>query len=261
MVKDKTVVIPAGTFKIPAVYYTQNVMDPAKKDYNLIIYLSGAGGASPYGPDIDKIANSGEHSSLLTNGGDKNGFLVLAPQFIQSYNGWQNDWKGAEYLNWVIDWALQKLPINKANITLTGYSQGGCGTWDYGIRKIEYTKKIRNYVMVAAGGQEGSNKLFVEAGSRVWAFHGTADSVPAVNLQNLVKELNDAKINPPAKITLYPGKGHGIVSDVYSTQALYDWIKQDVPTQEPPVEPPVFRPTHIIKRKDGSAEEVRIETL
>lgn len=217
---------------IPAVQYLLPVTNPAGT-YPLVVFLPGAGENTTSAPNINLVLNNGNHANLL-RAAEQRGFLVLAPQFIQSYNNWEPDWKGARYVDDVIEWAKKNLPVDPRRIYLTGLSQGGGGTWDYLIRDIKFTSKIAAAVPVCPAPQDGNWSLIAQANLPVWSWHANDDNrnpvtatLDPINLLN-----NFYKIVPTAQMTIFPsgmfGKDpHSIWGTVYDpvgNKKLYDWL-------------------------------------
>lgn len=250
--------------KIPAIQYI-----PKSDTGNLaiVVFLHGAGEVGDGTlTGLNKLYNSTNHANIL-KAAEQYGFIVLAPQFVQAYNGWRPDWNGAEYVNTVIDWARANLPIDKARIYLTGLSSGGGGTWDYLIRKLEYDQKIAAAVPVCPAPQDGNWSLIAQANVPVWAFHANDDpSNPVTASINPVNLLNSTyKISPAAKITVYPTGGHGIWTKVYGTAELWPWLlsqKRGTVVVDPP--PPTPTKTVVAKLEitlysDGTTETKKLQ--
>lgn len=223
---------------IPAIRYDQNTTNGTNMP--LVLFLHGRG---EYGDGSDNglkvLLNSGNHSGILRAADERKNFLVLAPQFVQAYNydiignkivqTWKPDFTGGRYVDDVVNWALKNMPIDPNRIYVTGLSSGGSGTWESILNKKEFTDKFAAAVPVCGGEQIGNYDLPVQSNVAVWAFHGANDSgkdggtEPEGSIRS-VKKLNDRNISPTAKITIYPGMGHGIWSTVYNTPELYDWL-------------------------------------
>ncbi len=251
--------------KIPAVQYMPK-FDTSLRNLPIVIFLHGAGEVGDGTlTGLNKLYNSTNHANLLKYGNER-GFIVLAPQFVQAYNGWRPDWNGAEYVNNVITWARSNLPIDPSRIYLTGLSSGGGGTWDFLIRKQEYTNLIAAAVPICPAPQDGDWSLIVKAGTPVWSFHANDDRAnPVTATINPVNYLNSQKINPPAKTTIYPTGGHGIWGTVYGTSAMYDWLlaqkKGSVPAPEPPQPPAktIVAKLEITLYSDGTTETKKLQ--
>lgn len=225
--------------KIPAVKYLLPDTDHSKQ-YPLVIFLHGAGEVGDGSmAGLDRLYNNGNHKPLLTNA-EQRGFLVLAPQFVQAFNSWQPDWKGATYVDAVVEWAIANMPIDSNRIYLTGLSAGGGGTWDYLIRDLKYTSKIAAAVPVCPAPQDGNWQLIAQAKVPVWSFHAKDDPANPVSATiGPITLLNEKfAANPVAKMTLYESGGHGIWSTVYSTAGLYDWLLAQKSTPVAPLPAP-----------------------
>jgi predicted peptidase len=58
----------------------------------------------------------------------------------------------------------------------------------------------------------------------IWAFHGDADNiVPASRSIDMIRAIEN-KGGKQAKLTLFPGVGHGAWTPTYNNMAVWDWL-------------------------------------
>lgn len=252
-------------YKVPAIRYDQNTMESGKS-YPLVIFLHGLGETGD-GSDagLNKLLNSGNQANILKYGDLRKDFIVLAPQFVLTYNykyvgtkteqSWMPDWYGGYYVRDVINWALKNLPVDPTRIGITGLSSGGGGTWDAVIRRQEITDLVAWVAPVCPAPQSGDWTLPVKSSLPVWAFHANDDTSNPVSATNEPVDLmNKLGIKPAAKKTIYPSGGHGIWGKVYDTKELWDWaMSQKNGNEVPEPEPPAKRPLSKVYFQDGES--------
>lgn len=225
--------------KIPAIKYLLNSMEPGKK-HPLVLFLHGKGDEGDgTSAGLDKLLNSDNHKNLLTNS-EANGWIVLAPQFVQKLNDYYlPEWAGGAYVLKALNWAVANMPVDISRIYLTGLSGGGGGAWDAITRSAEITKRFAAVVPIC-GTQlsDGNWKLPAETNLPIWAFHATDDGTVGVSASRLqVGLVNSYKPNPAAKYTEYPSGGHYIWGRVYGDSALYTWLGAQKRSINPDPEP------------------------
>lgn len=255
MKPTKLYITNAGGYKVPAIRYDQNVMEPGKK-YNLIIFLHGLGETGD-GTDsgLNRLLTNTNHANILKFGDIRKDFIVLAPQFVLPFNyryvgdkteqSWMPDWNGGLYVRDVTLWAIQNLPIDPTRIGLTGLSSGGGGTWDAVIRSKEITDLFAWIAPVCPAPQSGDWTLPVKSNLPVWAFHAKDDDRnPVTATTEPVDLMNKLGILPTAKQTIYPDGKHAIWGRVYGTVELYEWGMDQVNGNDIPVDPEPIKRLH-----------------
>jgi len=256
--------VNGGGFKVPAVKYSPNKIEAGKK-YPLVVFLHGNGQTGTEATNsIDRLYNSGEHANILKYA-DQLGFFVFAPQFVQAYNyakiggkitqTWRPEFAGGNYVNDAIDWAIANLPIDPAKVHGTGLSGGGGGWWDYVTTSQQFADKLASCIPICGTELSGTPNWDAAKTVPIWAFCGDKDSFYGGN----VRQCERAN----AKLTTIAGAGHNIWGGVYNMAEIYAWMFSNVndPNPMPIPTEPAFKPTHIIRKADGSSESVRIETL
>lgn len=225
--------------KYPGVIYRPSNLDQSKK-YPLVIFFHGQ---SEMGTGTDasltqKIINNGNHAQLLVNA-QKYGFIVVAPQLVQSLNEWNPGWK-ATYIRRFWDYSWKNLNIDTARIYVTGLSLGGGGVW-VAICDPFMSARISSAVPICGTPQYENNfSIPAKSGVAVWAFHAKDDqTVAVIHSENQVKYITEASPLIAPRLTLFATGGHNIWGSVYSSDTVYKWMFSYKRQQAPPPEPPV----------------------
>ncbi len=164
---------------------------PDKIRYPLLLFLHGAG---ERGRNLDLVKLHGLHNMVSVH--DPFPFIVVSPQVPEQ------GWWDSEILNALLDYAVEKYPVDKTRIYVTGLSMGGYGTWDLISR---YPHLFAAAIPICGGG----NRLLVHNAKNVpvWAFHGDAD--PVIPLDRSVEMIDALKqAGGDARLTVYPDTGH-----------------------------------------------------
>ena len=105
-------------------YWLYTPSDPTE-NMSLIVYLHGGSGK---GDDLELITAVDGFPKYLRDGqlGDVRAYVII-PQLPSSQKGWAN---GAAAVYELIQVTVSKFGIEEANISLTGHSMGGTGTWN-----------------------------------------------------------------------------------------------------------------------------------
>lgn len=109
-----------GTFR----YWLYTPSDPTE-NMPLIVYLHDGSGK---GDDLNLITDVDGFPQYLQSGelGDVRAYVII-PQLPSTQKGWVN---AAEAISDLIDQTASTYKIDKNNISLTGHSMGGTGTWN-----------------------------------------------------------------------------------------------------------------------------------
>ncbi len=182
--------------------------DPGKS-WPLLVFLHGSG---ERGDDLKKVAAHGV--PLLLESGKKLPFIVVAPQC--PLKQW---WVPAAVMDLIGDIRSQ-YRVDSRRIYLTGLSMGGFGAWTTAARYPGFFAAI---APVCGGAlPEATDRL---AGTPAWVFHGDADAVVPLRLDDrIVTALK--KAHAPVKYTVYPGVQHDSWTKAYNEPDLYDWFLQ-----------------------------------
>jgi len=178
--------------------------------HSLILFLHGAG-ERPGGLDVLKqlgpMGYAGRTSGFP--------FIVAAPKCPEGQS-WD-----ADALNAFLDHLLAKYQVNPDRVYLTGFSMGGAGTWELGMKHAERFAAIAPLCGRAIPLLVGN--LWK---APVWAFHGEKDDVvPISNSKEMIGYLTGMD-NTDARLTTYPEMGHEIWGRVYSSPEIYAWFLQ-----------------------------------
>ena len=113
---------------------------------------------------------------------------------------------------------IRERPVDADRVYVMGLSMGGYGTWDLITRK---PKLFAAAVPICGGGDE--SKALRAKGVAVWAFHGERDGVVKPHRsKKMVAAIRSA--GGKAKLTTYPGVGHGAWGPALREPALMAWM-------------------------------------
>lgn len=206
--------------KIPCVVYKPNSFDPSKK-YPVWFFFHGQGemGDGSAGR-LDTFSKNTNHAGLLA-AAEARGFIVVAPQLVQSLNDWIPGWTD-KYQSPVFDWVYANLPCDMTRIAVTGLSLGGGGVWV----AISGPNASKIAVAIPVCGTPETRDYSIPAREKipVWAYHAKNDTVVGyVATVNQVNAINDYNPVVLAQMTLYETGGHWIWGTVYGDSKMYDW--------------------------------------
>ncbi|MEQ8713600.1 MAG: dienelactone hydrolase family protein [Cyclobacteriaceae bacterium] len=216
-------------FYAPAGY---DSMDTQK--HPLLIHLHGIGerGNSAINPQGMNIIlwNGAPRLIKEDRWADPHSMIVVAPQASLF-------WK-ADELHEFIEFLVEKLHIDETRIYMTGLSFGGNGTFNY-VAQMGSEAYVAAIAPIAGWGDTSSAAQYMEV--PVWAFHGDADSVVAVQSSiDMIEAINAASPEVAAKLTIYPGVTHDSWARTYDgtgmgsespdydpfNMSLWDWMYQ-----------------------------------
>jgi predicted peptidase len=180
--------------------------------YPLILSLHGIG---ERGSDLQLLKRDGLPKIL--DGNSSFQFMVVSPQCPVSTE-WYYD-RTDTLVRELLDSLLAWYPVDTGRVYITGYSMGGIGAWDMGIRHPRYFAAAAPI----AARREGSWDPCSMVGVPVWAFHGDQDDVvPLYRGQDVVNAFRAC--GGDATFTVYPGVGHDSWSRTYNSTELYSWM-------------------------------------
>jgi predicted peptidase len=211
--------------------------DRATKDQSwpLILFLHGAG---ERGSDLEMVKKHGP-PKLIAAGKDIPA-IVVSPQCPT--NEWWND--HVEALLALSDDVAKKHRVDPDRVYVTGISMGGFGTWALLAREGE---RFAAAIPICGGG----SRLGLQRAMNVpiWAFHGDADPVVAVDETTRLIEVMKSRGAQNVKLTIYPGVKHDSWTQTYDDPAVWEWLfaqkrgtaKKAIPPPPSPLSPPPTR--------------------
>lgn len=201
-------------------YWLYTPSDPTD-EMPLIVYLHSASGK---GDDLALLTTMDGLPKWLQNGalGDVRAYVVM-PQLPAAQRGWVN--VSADVIE-LIDQTIAELPINAANVALSGHSVGGTGTWNIALAYPERFARIAplsGSVRVTAASVETLKTIPVRA------FAGAADAVidPALSVR-MVETLQS--VGADAEVTVFEETAHEAVpahAFLDNSLGLINWLTGD----------------------------------
>ena len=183
-----------GTFR----YWLYTPSDPTE-NMPLIVYLHGGSGK---GDDLNLITAVDGFPQYLQSGqlGDVRAYVVI-PQLPSTQKGWVN---AAESISELIDHTVSTYKINRNNISLTGHSMGGTGTWNLA---CTYPSLFARIAPLSGSIRNTPDIIDNLKNIPVRAFVGSADTiVPPDSSKAVIAALKAA--GGSAEITVFDGADH-----------------------------------------------------
>ena len=198
-------------------YWLYTPSDPTD-DMPLIVYLHSASGK---GDDLSILTSIDGFPKYLKDGdlGDLRAYVVM-PQLPASQRGWVNVGNSVIEL---VNKTTAELPVDPGNISLTGHSVGGTGTWNIAIANPGMFSRIAPLSGSVRATTDSVNAL---KNTPVRAFAGSADTVidPAMS-QRMVDALK--KAGGDAEVKIFENADHESVPSLTyldETIGLVDWL-------------------------------------
>ena len=179
-------------------YWLYIPSDPTA-DMPLIVYLHGGSGK---GDDLDLITAVDGFPQYLQNGqlGDVRAYVII-PQLPNGQKGWTDI---AESIVELIDQTVSTYEIDKNNISLTGHSMGGTGTWSLA---CAYPNLFARIAPLSGSVRNTPNTVDKLKNTPVKAFVGGADTIVSPEYsEKMVRALQAA--GGSAEITVFDGADH-----------------------------------------------------
>jgi predicted peptidase len=188
-----------------------------QRRWPLIVFLHGSG---ERGDDLSLVKRYGAPRYL--EDGLRIPAFVVAPQ-CPSAQSWD---LLIEELERLVDQLLARLPVDETRVSLTGFSLGGFGAWDWALRHPARFAALAPVAGCGSGG-EGTVELDAVCTLRdlpIWIFHGASDRhVPAAGADAYADRL--ARCGADVRYSRLPGANHGdSCREAYSTAELYLWL-------------------------------------
>jgi len=178
-----------------------------KKMWPLILFLHGSG---ERGTDLDKVKGQGPQGYI--NKGHSLPFIVVTPQCPLE------EWWDPARLNHLLEEVEAQYRVDPKRIYVTGLSMGGYGSFDLA---ATYPDKIAAIAPLSGGASPDIADRLKKMPT--WIFHGSDDAVVPARYSTDVAHAMQKEGNP-AKLTIYPGVGHGGWNVTYADPALYAWF-------------------------------------
>ena len=175
----------------------------------LVLFLHGSG---ERGADLTKVKVHGPPRRLAE--GERFPFLLVAPQAPEG------GWWDAKALGALLDEVERTYRVDPDRVYVTGLSMGGYGTWALA---EAFPGRFAAIAPVCGGGTPSRICPAVEAGTKVWAFHGVLDDVVPVQ-RSLEMAERARRCGGDVRLTLYPEAGHDSWTETYADPALYSWL-------------------------------------
>ena len=229
---DRVVVVDEVDYQYQ-VYVPRNYEDSIS--WPVILTLHGTG---VRGTDGIRQTQSGLGTALRRYP-DRYPAIVVFPQSPIEGPGWQE--LGGRVALAALDQTLSEFSADAARVYLTGYSQGGNGTWYLAYHHpqrfaaaVAVCGFVQERVGVATGdlypaiAPSSSPDPFGEVARRVsqlpiWIFHGDADQTISVEQSRGMASALQA-LGADVKYTEFPGVGHNAWDLAYGLEALSDWL-------------------------------------
>lgn len=203
--------------------------EPGKR-YPLVLVLHGA---SSSGTDNEKSLQKGGWFTALSwalpENQQKHPCFILVPQSdvnwppVKLIPGQLPEvlpglGAGARQAVEILEELLEKEPVDRVRLYVTGHSMGGAGTWNL----ITYRPDLFAAAVPVAG-RAYLPDLKAAAKVPTWVFHGEKDAVePVSSAREAVAALQAAGGAP--LLTLYPEVEHNSFMWVYTEPALVEWL-------------------------------------
>lgn len=168
-------------------------------DMPLIVYLHGGSGK---GEDLTLITSVDGFPKYLQDGalGDVRAYVII-PQLPSSLKGWIN---ATDSLYSLIQKTVSEFEIDENNISLTGHSMGGTGTFNLA---FTYPTLFARIAPLSGSAKSTANNLAKLQNIPIWAFVGSDDKiVPPDSSEEIIEQLKRKGGN--AKITVFDGADH-----------------------------------------------------
>lgn len=184
----------------------------------LIVYLHGGSGK---GNDLSLLTGTDGFPNYLQSGllGDVRAYVIM-PQLPGAQKGWAD---AQEALYSLIQNTVSQYGIDPGNISLTGHSMGGTGTWNLA---AAYPSLFARIAPLSGSVRDAADTAAVLRNIPVWAFVGSADTiVPPESSEEVVTLLLES--NADASITVFDGADHFTVPQLTyldSSINLMGWL-------------------------------------
>ena len=198
----------------------------AEANLPVLIFLHGAGGR---GEDIEKVKRIAKPALTGMEQFAGEPCFLVAPQALNGTKEIPASWVPDD-LDQFLQHLKATLPVDESRIYLTGTSMGGYGTWVWSAQSPQQFAAVAPVVggLGKGGPKDVTPNLDEWAASLatipVWAFHGADDKVvPAERSERMIKLIKENG-GQQARLTIYPGEGHGAGRRVYTSREFFEWM-------------------------------------
>ena len=140
--------------------------------------------------------------------------VVICPQCPEDIN-----WKGVlPPLGFLLEDILQRYPIDRKKLAITGISMGGFGTW---YAACVWPEKFCRAAPICGAGDPVLAPMVKDIPWRI--FHGDADTAVEPDYSKKAYAALQAA-GAQAELTLFPGVGHNSWDSAYQKTNLIDWL-------------------------------------
>lgn len=217
-----------------------NYEDNPSEGFPLLIFHHGGGananlvGAFGGNPDqvLAPVVRDGGVPAIIQGGSWDNNrpFIALSPQRSNS-NG-----VNVARIDAFLEYAKSVYNVDTSRVYMTGWSQGGFASLAYA---VSFPQKVAAIAPIAGGFFRGvPSDICNIAAVATWAFHGESDTVISydgpLGSVAAVSAIAGCIPDDAARLTTFPGLGHGTHQGVHSLDLLgqgsgvYDLYSQDI---------------------------------
>ena len=192
------------------IQYILDIPKDIQEPFPLILFLHGAG---ERGNDLEKVK---AHSPFTYRNLIQEPVAILAPQCPE---GQYWDTKAVYAL---LKNVMEKYPVDKNRIYLTGLSMGGWGTWKLADEHPELFAAIAP--VCAPLHRPALSRACVQLSTKsIWIFHGALDDI--VPLDDSTKMFQKLKsCSNVVNYTIFEADNHNSWDSTYSDPEFYQWL-------------------------------------
>jgi predicted peptidase len=199
------------------VVYVPPGYDP-QRPWPLIVFLHGRGEGGTDGRKQLRVGPAIAIQHDFRERGKPFPFLVLFPQDPKLM--WAIGSGAEDILTGALDDIERAYHVDPRRVALTGHSAGGVAVW-----KLAAKYPDRWAAIAPLCGTVPPELAVSVKHIPCWYFHGTEDAVDSVErARSLIAAMRQAGAQP--RYTEFPNLDHGIWTEAYKSQELFDWIAE-----------------------------------